>query len=92
MSEPTPYPTLAEAAELEVATYRRGPTCGIARIKETLDKADAATLDRLLAEAHRGERTATSITRILARVGVTYHSNNVTYHLRGECSCDKAEL
>lgn len=80
---------LAQAiAEEANETVAAGPQCGVLKIRKQLGD-ESYIFDNLLDEVREGTRTGTSVSRILAKIGITYSGNNINRHIRGECRCPK---
>lgn len=81
---------LTDAIAAEPPAHQ-GPRCGVEKIRQQFDDADRLTFDDLLAEVQAGKRTAASVSRILARIGVQYSGNQLSRHMRRECHCSEGD-
>ncbi len=72
-------------AQYPVQGYSRN-RCKMTEVLDALDAADTETLGRFMREAEIGRRTGSQISKILAAKGLQISPNNITRHLRGECS------
>ena len=69
---------------IEDEAQRRGPECGVSLLRAKLDKADAAALERVLADH---SIPGTLIKKRLAAAGHTIGHDTVQRHRRGACGC-----
>lgn len=77
-----------DAINAESLRPNKGPACAVTKVREQLQGDDLADFDALLAAVETGERTAASVHRILARVGIKLHPERIRYHQRGFCKCE----
>lgn len=76
---------LADAIKAEVVA-RKWPTCTIAALLSTLDKADAKALSSALADPRV---TGAAISRALVREGHRVSAETVMRHRNEECRCGR---
>jgi hypothetical protein len=74
---------LGEVQEAQAA-HRVGGVCGIKRVLETLDPADADDLRAVLDDQ---SNMNTIIARVLENRGITMSEQTIRRHRKGQCSC-----
>lgn len=81
---------LSEAIAQEPPNGVRGPTCGVVRALSAFDDdKDRQRIHDLLDEVAAGKRASSSVSRILAHVGVKCSAEAVRKHIRNVCACSQ---